>query len=72
MEAAGGVDDDNVGAPGFAGADAVIDHGGGIAPLLMADDIDARALGPDLKLVGSGGAEGVARAEQDALALGFQ
>ena len=72
MQAAGGIDNDHVGPTGLGGTEAVIHHGGRVAALLMADDVSPGALRPDAQLLGSGGAEGVPGAEQDALALGLQ
>ena len=54
---------------GLGGLDAVEDHGSGIGALMLADDHGAGALRPDLQLVGSGGAEGVACNQQNLLAL---
>ena len=72
VQAAGGIDNDHVGPTGFGGAEAVIDHGGRVAALLVADDVSPGALRPDAQLLGSGGTEGIPGAEQDALALGLQ
>jgi hypothetical protein len=65
VEAAGGIDDDDVGAGGFGGGEGIEDDGPGVGAGLMGDDADADALAPDLELIGGGGAEGVGGAEDD-------
>ena len=69
MQAAGGVDDYDVAVSGLGSADAVIHDGGGVAALLVADNVHPGAFRPDAELLGRGSAEGVARAEQDFFAL---
>ena len=69
MQAAGGVDDDNVRAAGLRRLNGVEHHGGGIGSLLVFDDVHARALRPDGELVGRRGAERVRRREQNAVAF---
>ena len=54
---------------GLGRGDGVIDDGGGVGALVLADDVAVGALRPDLELVGRGGAEGVARAQEDLFAL---
>ena len=56
VEAAGGVDEENACGAGFGGGAGVVERGGGIAALAGLDDLDAGALGPDLKLLDGGGA----------------
>ena len=66
MQAAGGVHDQHVRAALFGGLYTVEHHRGRIRALLLLDDRHARALGPDGQLIGGGGAEGVACADDDA------
>ena len=70
VEAAGGVDDEDLGPAGFGGGAGVVEGGRGVATLLGFDDLDAGALGPDFELLDGGGAEGVGGAEQHATVLG--
>ena len=63
VEAAGGVGEDEVVAPGVGPLHGVEDHGTGIAPLGAAHDLDAGALRPLVELLGGGGPEGVARGQ---------
>src|SRR3954467_4053825 len=58
LEAAGGVDDEVVDAAGLGGGAGVEGDGRGVAALLALDDFDGKALGPDLELLDSAGAEG--------------
>ncbi len=69
MEAAGGVDDEDVGVAGLGGGAGVVERGGGVAALFGFDDLDVGALGPDFELLDGGGAEGVGGAEEDGAAL---
>ena len=55
----GGVDEHHVGVPGPGGGEGVKHHGGGVGPLVLAHQLHAGALAPDLQLVGGGGPEGV-------------
>ncbi len=70
VEAAGGVDDEDLGAARLGGGAGVVERGGGVAALLGLDDLDAGACGPDFELLDGGGAEGVGGAEQDGAVLG--
>ena len=56
MEAAGGVDDDDVGAAGAGGGDRVEDDGAGIGAFLAANQFGAGAPRPLGQLLGGGGA----------------
>ena len=69
MQAACGVADDDVAAARSCRCDGVKNDGGGVRALVLADDVAVRTLRPDLKLIGCRGAERVARAQQDLLAL---
>ncbi len=69
VEAAGGVDDEDLGGTGFGGGAGVVERGGGVAALPGLDDGDVGAGGPDLELLDGGGAEGVGGAEQDGTSL---
>src|SRR5207237_7725867 len=69
MQAAGGVDDEHVGIARAGGFDGVEDDSAGVGAGLVADNGDAYALAPNLELVDGGGPEGVARADENALAL---
>ena len=66
MEAAGGVDDDDVGAAGLGGADGVVGYAGGVAAHFLLHDGHADALAPDDELLYGGRTEGVGGAEHDA------
>ena len=68
MEPAGGVAEDHVHLLGRAALDRLEADARGVGPLLAAHDRGADALRPDLELLAGGGAEGVARAEQDRVA----
>ena len=69
MQAAGGVGDDHVDAGSLARFTASKITDAGIGALLALHDLAPDALGPDLELLGGGGAEGVAGGEHDLLAL---
>ena len=69
MQAACGVADDDVAAARSCRRDGVKNDGGRVRALVLADDVAVRTLRPDLKLIGCRGAERVARAQQDLLAL---
>ena len=66
VQAAGGVDDDHVGAARFGGGQRVEDDGGGIGAGFLLDHFDAVALRPDFELLDGGGAKGVGGAEHHA------
>ena len=66
VEAAGGVDDDDVGAAGAGGVDRVVGDRAGVGALFAADQLGAGALGPRFELLGGGGAVGVGGGEDDA------
>ena len=71
VQAAGGVDDDDVGLLLDAGLDGVERDGGGVGAVLVGADGGHPDPGaPRLELVGSGSAEGVGGAEDDVLVLG--
>ena len=42
VQPSGGVDQDHVGPPGLGGGQGVEDHGGGVGPLVLADDLHPR------------------------------
>ena len=56
----------------LGGLQGVEQHGAGIGALVLADDVHTGAVGPDLQLVGGGGAEGISGAQQHLLALRLQ
>ena len=58
MQPPGSIAEDDVAMAGLGGADGVVDDGGRVSPLALADQLDLGALGPDLQLLGGGGAEG--------------
>jgi len=66
---AGRVADHDGAAPGPRRRDGVVDDGGGIGALVLADDVRVGAVRPDLQLIGGRRAEGVGCAEQDLLPL---
>lgn len=68
VEAASGVDDDDIGLFGDGGLEGVVGHGGGVGVHALLDDGDTYAVGPKLKLLDGGGAEGVGSTEHDAFA----
>ena len=72
VEPSGGVHQDDVAVPGLGGAHRVKDHRGGVGTFVLLDDLHPRPLGPDGELVGGGGPEGVAGAEEDLLPLSLQ
>jgi len=63
VESSGGVDEEDVGGAGDSGVAGVEGDGGGIAALLVFDDLDAGSFGPDGELFDGGGAEGIAGGE---------
>src|SRR5205085_7529169 len=65
VQASRGVDDDDVTAAVGRELDRVVGDGGRIAAALAADEVRSGAIGPDLELLLSGGAERVGRAEDD-------
>ncbi len=69
VEAAGGIDEHEVGLAGFGGGERVEKGGGRIAALLGLDKVDAGALRPDFELFDGGGAEGVGGAQEHASAF---
>ena len=70
MQAAGRIDEDDIHGAGLGGLERVEQDGARVGTLLLADDVDAVALGPDLQLLDRRGAEGVGGAEQHAFAFG--
>ena len=71
VEAAGGVDEHRVVTAAARGAQAVGEHRGGIGALRPAMKRGAHAAGPDLELLGGGGAERVGRTQQRRAAFGL-
>ena len=69
VEAAGGVDQEHVGAPGPGRGQAVEGDRGRVGALLVADHRGADAVGPDGQLLGGGGPEGVGGGQHRLLAL---
>ena len=69
MQAAGGVDNDDVHAARLCRLNGVEHHGGGVGALLVLDDLHAGALRPDGELVGGRCAERVRRREEHTVAL---
>jgi hypothetical protein len=73
LEAAGGVDDDDVDLLLDAGAHGVEGDRGGIgAVAVRADGVDPHPRAPGRELIGGGGAEGVRRAEHDGAVRGHE
>jgi hypothetical protein len=72
LQAAGRVDEHDVGAVGLAPLHRGIGHRGGIGALFLPDGFDPDALAPGGQLFGGSGAEGVRGAEQDGLVLGYE
>ncbi len=70
VEAACGVDDEDVGVAGEGSFAGVEGDGAGVGVLLVFDDLDAGALGPDGELLDGGGSEGIAGGEDDFFVLG--
>ena len=68
VEAASGVDDDDIGLFGDGGLEGVVGHGGGVGVHALLDDGDTYAVGPKLKLLDGGGAEGISSTKHDAFA----
>ena len=68
VQAAGGVDDHDVGAALAAAGDGVEGDRAGIGALGALDELDVGALGPALELLDGGGAERVGGADDDLLA----
>ena len=69
VQAAGGVDEDDVAAPALRGGDRIEGDRGGIGALRRADEVRPRALGPDLELLVGRGAERVGGADEDRTAV---
>ncbi len=69
MEAAGGIDDDEVGFAGAAGLEGVEDDGAGVGSLGLLDEFGVGAGGPDFELFDSGGAEGIGGGHEDGLSF---
>ena len=72
VEAAGGVAQHHVRAPGLGGLKGVEEHRAGVGPLVLAHQLTAGALRPDLQLVRRSGPEGVRGAQQHPLALALE
>ncbi len=69
MQAASGINDQDIDVAGQRGRSSVEGDGGGVAALLAFDDFDVEAMGPGFKLSDCAGSEGVARAEKNSLAF---
>src|SRR5207237_5804126 len=69
VKSARGVNDEHVGAARLRGAQRVEEDSRGVCALLLLNERDAGALGPDGELVGGGGAEGVGGADENVVAL---
>ena len=69
MQAAGGIDDDDVRAAGLRCLNGVEHHSSRVGALFMLDDVHTRTLRPDGELVGCGGAERIRRREEHTVAL---
>ena len=65
MEAAGGINEEDIDATSESGTAGIERDGGGVGVLFAGDDIDAEAFGPDGELMGGAGAEGVAGREEN-------
>ena len=72
VQAAGGVRDQHVGAPGLGRLNRVVDHAGGIRTGELGDHRNAVALAPHLQLLHGGGPEGVAGGQHHVLAFGLE
>src|ERR687887_1909402 len=69
VQAAGRVDDHDVAAVRLRDVDRFVRDRGGVGAALRADEVGAGAVGPDLELLLSRGAEGVRRADDDRAAV---
>ena len=69
MEPSGGVDNNHIHLSGPGGLDAVVDHGGRVGSLVLADNGRAAAACPDFQLVGCRRPEGIRRHQQHPLSL---
>ena len=69
MEAACGVDEEDVDGASLGGGEGVEESCGGIATLTGLDEVDVGTLRPDFQLLDGGGAEGVGGAEEDGAAF---
>ena len=72
VQAAGGVDDEDVDVAADGGIAGIEGDGGGVGAHLMLDDLHVDSLGPDGELFDGSGAEGVAGGDHDGLALGLE
>ena len=63
VQAAGRIDENDIGLASNRRVDAVEDDRAGVGPRLMLDDLDSAAVGPDLELFDRGGAESIRRGE---------
>ena len=72
VQAAGGVDDEHIHMAGAGGFQSVVGDGGRVGAVGLGDDGDGVAFAPDLELLDGGGAEGVARGQQDAVAVALK
>ncbi len=69
VQPAGGVDDQDVGLTGLAGADGVVDYRSWVGPRLVMDNVHPYPFAPDFELVYSRGPESVRRPKDDLFAL---
>src|SRR5699024_10306942 len=69
MEPSGGIADHHVHSPSLDGLDKIKKDSAGIGPFLLAHQLAAGTIGPDLQLIGSGSTEGVAGTQQYPLAF---
>ena len=69
VQPAGGIHQHHIHAPRLGSLQRIKQHRTGIGALVLTHNVHTGALGPDLQLVGGGGAEGIAGAQQHLLAL---
>jgi len=72
VEPPGGVAQHHIHVPGLGRLEGVKEHGAGVRSLVLADQLASGPFRPNLQLVGSGGPEGIRRAQQHPLALAFE
>ena len=70
MQPPGGVDKDNIRAPGHGGLHSVVGYRCRISPHPLLHDVNPSPFGPDDKLFDGGGAEGIGCPDDDLLSLG--
>lgn len=69
MQAARGVAEDELDVALVGSVVGIVADGSGVGIVLALHDLAAEALGPDAELLDGGGAEGISRGEEDAVAL---